>query len=195
MDLIDRFIEYDKALMVRINNEWHHPVLDILFQHIRETYFWMPVYLFFIVFAALNFGKRGWLWIIAAVLTIAITDQVSSNLIKNNIMRLRPCRDPEIADQIRFFIRYCPRSSSFTSSHATNHFGFASFVVLTLRKFTGPWINTLLLFAAAVSYGQVYVGVHYPLDVCCGAIIGASIGYGMSIIFNKKIGLPAFARS
>jgi membrane-associated phospholipid phosphatase len=195
MDLIDRLIEYDKALMVRINNEWHHPVLDILFQHIRETYFWMPVYLFFIVFAALNFGKRGWLWILAAVLTIAITDQVSSNLIKNNIMRLRPCRDPEIADQIRFFIKYCPRSSSFTSSHATNHFGFASFIVLTLRNFTGPWINILILFAATVSYAQVYVGVHYPLDVCCGAIIGSSIGYGMSIIFNKKIGLPAFARS
>lgn len=190
MDLIDRLIEYDKALMIHINSDWNHPMLDQVFKHIRETYFWAPLYIFFIMLAIFNFGKRGWLWILAAILTISITDQVSSNLIKNNILRLRPCRDPEIAEQIRIFIRYCPGSSSFTSSHATNHFGFANFVVLTLRRFTGPWINILYVFAAAVCYAQVYVGVHYPVDVISGALIGAFIGYGMNAIFNRQIGLP-----
>ena len=191
MDLIDRLIEYDKSLMLLINSKWNHPVLDTLFQHIRETSFWVPLYLFFIVFALLNFGKKGLIWIIAAVVTVAITDQVSSNLIKNNIIRIRPCRDPQIMDQVRFFISYCPRSSSFTSSHATNQFGFATFLFLTLRKITGPWVGLLFLAAASVAYGQVYVGVHFPLDVISGGLIGAAIGYGMSAIFNKQYGLPA----
>lgn len=191
MDLIDRLIEYDKSLMLLINSKWNHPVLDTLFQHIRETSFWVPLYLFFIVFALLNFGKKGLIWIIAAVVTVAITDQVSSNLIKNNIIRIRPCRDPQIMDQVRFFISYCPRSSSFTSSHATNQFGFATFLFFTLRKITGPWVGLLFLAAASVAYGQVYVGVHFPLDVISGGLIGAAIGYGMSAIFNKQYGLPA----
>lgn len=191
MDLIDRLLEIDKALMVTINSQWNHPLLDLVFKFIRETYFWAPLYMFFVAFALFNFGKRGWLWILAAIVTLSITDQVSSNLIKNNIIRLRPCRDPEIAEQIRFFIRYCPGSSSFTSSHATNHFGFATFVVSTLGRFTGPWIRILFFFAAAVSFAQVYVGVHYPIDVICGGVLGALIGYGMNLIFNKQIGLPA----
>lgn len=190
MDLINRLIEFDKELMLRINTRWHHPILDILFQHIRETYFWLPLYLFFIVLAILNFGKKGWLWVLTGTLTIILTDQFSSNLIKNNFDRLRPCRDPMVSDHIRFFIQYCPRSSSFMSSHATNHFGFACFVIFTLRKFTGPWIYLLLLMAFLISYGQVYVGVHFPIDVICGGLSGSIIGYGMSIIFNKKIGLP-----
>lgn len=193
MDLFDRLIAFDKALMVRINSEWISPQLDWVFKHIRETYFWIPLYLFFVVLVLVNFGKKGWLWILAGVLTIAITDQVSSNLIKEFVFRLRPCRDPSMAEHLRFFIRYCPGSSSFTSSHATNHFGFACFVIFTLRRYLGQWIYILLGFAAAVAYAQVYVGVHYPIDVICGAIIGSCIGTGMSLIFNKKIGLPQLA--
>lgn len=193
MDLFDRLIALDKALLVHINSEWNTPQLDWLFKHIRETYFWIPLYLFFVVLILVNFGRKGWLWILGGVLTISITDQVSSNLIKEFVFRLRPCRDPSIADHIRFFIRYCPGSSSFTSSHATNHFGFASFVIFTLRQYLGQWVYALLLLAAAVAYAQVYVGVHYPIDVICGAIIGSCIGYGMSLIFNKKIGLPELA--
>jgi membrane-associated phospholipid phosphatase len=189
MDLIERILENDRALMIRINADWHNPVLDTIFQHIRETYFWVPMYLFFIVLAVLNFGKKGWLWVLAGVVTIALTDQVSSNLIKNHIFRLRPCRDPDLALQIRFFIKYCPGSSSFTSSHATNHFGFATFVAGTLRNYTSRWIYLLFLLAAAISYAQVYVGVHFPIDVMCGGLVGILIGYGTSTIFNKKIGL------
>ncbi|WP_052323839.1 phosphatase PAP2 family protein [Flavihumibacter sp. ZG627] len=195
MDLIERLIEYDRSLMLRINSEWHNPVLDMFFQHIRETYFWVPLYLFFLVFAAINFGKRGWIWVLAVIVTIAITDQVSSNLIKNNIFRTRPCRDQLLAEQVRFFISYCPRSSSFTSSHATNQFGFATFMVLTLRHITGPIISLLFVAAAAVAYGQVYVGVHFPLDVIAGGMVGAGIGYGMSVIFNKNYGLPPLKTS
>lgn len=188
MNLFGRIINFDKKLAVSINRDWSTPSLDFIFQHIRETHFWLPMYLFFLVFVALNFGKKGWLWIIAAVVTLSLTDQVSSNLIKHNIIRLRPCRDPLIADQLRIFIKYCPGSSSFTSSHATNHFGFAAFTYLTAGQWLKPWSKLLFVFAACVSYAQVYVGVHYPIDIIAGGLLGFGLGYGMSVIFNKNIG-------
>lgn len=45
------------------------------------------------------------------------------------------------------------------------------------------------LWAFAISYAQVYVGVHFPFDVFCGAIAGLILGYIPAKIFNNKIGL------
>jgi undecaprenyl-diphosphatase len=43
------------------------------------------------------------------------------------------------------------------------------------------------LWAFAIAFSQVYVGVHYPLDVICGAAIGLVLGYAGFVILNKKI--------
>jgi len=37
-----------------------------------------------------------------------------------------------------------------------------------------PW--WLILWAASIAYAQVYVGVHYPLDVIAGGLLGWLIG-------------------
>ena len=38
----------------------------------------------------------------------------------------------------------------------------------------------VFLWAAAVSFAQVYSGVHYPADILLGAILGTCIGYGIA---------------
>ena len=47
------------------------------------------------------------------------------------------------------------------------------------------WRWLLLLWAASIALGQVYVGVHYPLDIIAGAIIGSTLGYIGSIIYKR----------
>jgi len=72
---------------------------------------------------------------------------------------------------------HCGRAYSFTSSHAANHFAIAVFISLTLGLLYS-WIKwPLLLWAGSIAYGQVYVGVHYPLDVIVGSLVGIIIGY------------------
>jgi membrane-associated phospholipid phosphatase len=183
IDLIDR------KLFFIVNKQWSNPFFDGLLPYLRESGIWVPLYLFFIVFALVNFGKKGWWWILGAICTAALSDMVSSSLIKGNIMRLRPCQNLEIAHQLRFLVNYCPRSSSFTSSHATNHFAFAMFVVATMKQFTSPWLNLLFVWAASICYAQVYVGVHYPLDVTSGAILGCLLGAMTAKIYNKFAGV------
>jgi membrane-associated phospholipid phosphatase len=46
----------------------------------------------------------------------------------------------------------------------------------------------LFVWAFIICYAQVYVGVHFPLDILGGAILGTSIGYGMSILYEKQFG-------
>ena len=50
------------------------------------------------------------------------------------------------------------------------------------------------IFAGFIAYSRVYVGVHYPLDVICGAILGilcgAAVGTGykkISFFFRKRV--------
>jgi len=87
-------------------------------------------------------------------------------------------------------VNHCSGGYSFPSSHATNHFGAAVFFFCTLRPYLKKWAYLFFFWAASISYGQVYVGVHYPSDVIGGAILGSIIGYLMSLIYRKKIGLP-----
>ena len=38
------------------------------------------------------------------------------------------------------------------------------------------WKATWLALAVLIAFSRVYIGVHYPLDVTCGALLGVGIG-------------------
>lgn len=192
MSLLEKIRLADLAMFNKINAEWHTSFFDGLFITIRESYLWIPFYFFLIVFAAINFKKNGWYWIVFFLLTAMLSDIISSSIIKEAVPRLRPCRDPAIEDTVRFLVKYCPGSSSFTSSHAVNHFAAAMFIFTTFKNRLGNWWAVTFIWAALICYAQVYVGVHFPLDVLGGAVAGSLIGYVPAKIFNKKIGLAYF---
>lgn len=185
---LQQILHFDYWLFSKINQQWTNSFFDHVFPFLRESEIWIPFYLFLLVFITLNFRVKGWWWAAALIMTAIISDLVSSSLIKQNIIRLRPCRNPYMADSIRVLVKYCPISSSFTSSHACNHFAVATFIFCTLQK-TSKWWALVFAWAFFISYAQVYVGVHYPLDVVCGGIIGSLVGYAMSIFFRKRSGL------
>jgi len=179
----------DRKLFFLVNNGMANNFFDTVMPVLRESNTWIPLYLFMLVFALVNFGKRGLLWMLFAICTAAFCDLVSSHLIKEHIFRLRPCQNPVLADHIRILANYCPRSSGFTSSHATNHFGLSVFFVVTLRAYTSKWINLFFVWAAVICLSQVYVGVHYPFDVVSGGLLGCLIGYIIAVFFNNYAGL------
>lgn len=182
---------WDIQLFYKINTVWTNSFLDSNFPWWRDATTWYPLYLFLLIFILLNFGWRAWTWVLFIIINVTLTDQFSSSVVKQWAMRLRPCRDPDMIEYVRMLLNHCSGGNSFPSSHATNHFGAAVFIFCTLRKYYGNWIYLFFFWAATISYGQVYVGVHYPTDVLAGAIIGSIIGYCVALIYNKKIGLPA----
>ena len=110
-----------------------------------------------------------------AGITILLTDQIASSIIKPAVHRLRPCNDPAVLPDMHLLVD-CGPGFSFISSHASNHFGIAVFLILILRK-RFSWITPpALLWATLICFAQVYVGLHYPLDVIGGALLGVVIG-------------------
>lgn len=190
IQLITSLKNFDRWLFSKVNYDWTNPLLDYIFPVWREAITWVPLYLFLLLFILLNFGYKAGTWMVGFVVTFALCDQLSSHLLKPLVQRPRPCLDPLLSDHINLLLNYCSDSFSFVSSHATNHFGMAFFIHYTLKRYTGRWTYLFFIWAASISYAQVYIGVHYPFDVICGGLLGSGVGCFVAYVFNKKFGLP-----
>lgn len=192
MSFFQQLLHLDYQLMLLLNREMIHPVLDELSLFMRESIFHVPVYMFIILYSFQVFGKKAIWWILGAVSLVAICDLLSSHVIKAYFDRPRPCRDPFMSGQIRFLARYCGANGSFTSSHAVNHFAFATYVASTLRGMS-KWFNLLFVWAIAIAYSQVYVGVHYPSDIIAGAFLGIVFGLAGAQISRQALSLQQYS--
>lgn len=187
--MLEQLIQFDQNLFFTINHGLSNSFFDWLMPALRNRFFWTPLYLFIIIFSIRTYGKQGWIMILFLGLTFGCTDFISSSLIKPTVQRLRPCNDPEIKSDVKNLID-CGSGYSFPSSHASNHFGLAVFLIV---MFFSKWKLILpigLLWAASISFAQVYVGVHYPVDILAGAILGGMIGFimGKIILASKTFG-------
>ena len=182
--------KWDTWLFLKINTEWTNPFLDSVFPWWRDQNTWIPLYIFLSLLVFMNFGWKAWKWLACVFLTLLLTELVSSHILKNWVARPRPCNDDVLKYYVRALLGWCSNSGSFTSSHATNHFGVGTFFFLTLRPYLKNWSYLFFIWAATICYGQVYVGVHYPGDIICGAILGCLTGWGIANMFEKNIGMP-----
>lgn len=180
--MFENLIHFDQQLFFFINKGLSNPFFDWIMPFLRNRYFWSPLYLFIIVFLARNYGKWGWICLLFIVITFGLSDYFSASVVKPTVERLRPCNDLSIKDEINSLVA-CGTGFSFPSTHATNHFGIAMFLAVTFYS-RWKWIVPLaFLWAFSVAFAQVYVGVHFPIDVLTGALLGCMIGYITSSVF------------
>jgi undecaprenyl-diphosphatase len=181
MDL-QRLIDIDKQVMLALNGS-DSLYMDGVMKVYTSTIVWIPVALILLFIVLKNSTPRtALLTVLAVALTIVATDQVSSHLIKPLVGRLRPCNDPSIMHLIDTVNGYRSGGYSFTSSHACNSFGIFAIVSLLIRH-RGLSLS-MLLWASLNSFSRIYLGVHYPGDILCGAIIGATIGAVVYLVYS-----------
>lgn len=183
--LLSRLNDLDMTAFLKINTEWTGPIGDFIMPLVRDQRTWYPLYAFLLVYVIWKFKWKSLPFILAAGLTVVITDQVSSNFLKEFVGRIRPCHEERLAGLMKLRVGYCPQSGSFTSSHAVNHFGLAAFFFFTLNPYFHKWSWLFFLWAGIICYAQVYVGVHYPGDVTGGALLGLLLGALTACLFIR----------
>jgi Membrane-associated phospholipid phosphatase len=188
--MIDQLVTWDQEAFLAINQGLSNVFFDWLMPVLRNPYTWAPLYLFIIVFCIRNYRNKGILIVLFILITFGIADALSSSVIKKSVKRIRPCNDIEFKEEVAVRVR-CGSGYSFTSSHATNHFAISTVLIMVFYRRWKPILWLALLWATLVSIAQVYVGVHYPLDIIGGALLGSAIGYLTGLVFRMTV--PGFA--
>lgn len=180
----DFLLQFDRHLFHFINHDLTNPFFDWIMPWLRTAKNWIPLYIFFIGFCIYKFKKQGIIIVILLALSAGFADFTSATLIKPLIKRERPCRD-SIVSQTDITRINCGTGYSFPSTHATDHFAMAFFLILIFyKKWRWIWLWGIL-WAGSISFAQVYVGVHYPIDIFCGAIYGALVGWLFAWIYQR----------
>jgi undecaprenyl-diphosphatase len=183
--MIETLQQLDRQLFFLVNTGMQNAFFDWLCPWLRTPQMWIPLY-FALLFTCWSRMRFHALWVVAVILVlILLTDQVSANLIKNLVQRPRPCRDPLMHDV--HLLVHCGGGYSFISAHATNHFAVALFFSTLFRNVYRWFLPLGVAWAALIAFSQVYVGVHFPFDVFCGAILGSVMGYFAAYLIRPKL--------
>ncbi len=172
---MDKIIYYDQQLLLLLNGSdsvW----LDNVMWAVSHTGTWLLLLLVLLYKAWRAYSVRQFLvFVLVFGLAILLADQISASLIKPLVCRPRPSREEAIMQAVDLVRGYRGGGYSFVSSHAANYFAVATYVSLVVRR--RALTIALCLWAALICYSRIYLGVHYPGDIFCGALLGAFVGY------------------
>ena len=186
--MIDFLYSIDVAIFFFINHTLSDPVLDWLMPFLTDLNKQKPVIAIVILLVGWVLwkgGAKGRAAIGVLIVTIIISDQLNSTILKGIFERVRPCRALE---GVRLLVS-CGGGLSFPSSHAVNNFAGAYVITHFYQKQKWFWFS----FASLVALSRPYVGVHYPSDIVAGGIVGIIIGFlttalweGIMMNYKKK---------
>lgn len=185
MGLLDTIIQQDKELFIYLNSLGSE-TWDNFWIFITNQFNWIPFFLLMFILLFKVYGwKKGILLVVVVALLVTFSDQFV-NFIKDYFGRVRPNNDPSINKIIR--ILKTPHSFSFVSGHSTTSFAVTTFMIATLKNYY-KYTLLLLIWPIPFAYSRIYLGIHYPLDIFMGMLLGITIGYlfyKISVILLKK---------
>lgn len=175
---METLISWDIELLLWLN-DLNHPYLDQVMFFLSEKKVWIPFYLLLIYLVFRVEKWRIWIFALTVAATIGLSDGFTSKFMKPYFERLRPSHNPEIQEEVHVVNAYRGGKFGFASSHAANTFALALLLWFLYRRYW-PYVGLMFVWAALVSYTRIYLGVHFPLDILVGALVGMACAFLMS---------------
>jgi undecaprenyl-diphosphatase len=112
------------------------------------------------------------------LVSMAITYIIGNLILKNMVMRARPCQiDTAVALLVQM-----PGEYSFPSGHAMNGFAASTALFCNDKRAGIP----AMVLALLIAFSRLYNFVHFPTDVLFGAFLGTVIAVCVCVVYQKR---------
>lgn len=179
--MTDFLFHLDFGLLLRINR-LNAPWLDQCMWVLSSKWINFPLAVLILALLKSQFSwRKSCVLFLLTLVVVSLTDVISTQLFKDYFERLRPSHDPIVRHYLHFYMispenPYLGGQYGFVSSHAANLAALFAFIFPYLKKYSYS-IYALGIYVFLVAYSRVYLGVHFPSDVFCGALLGLFIGW------------------
>jgi membrane-associated phospholipid phosphatase len=175
------FERLDNRLFELINQNWVNPIFDSIMPWVAQVKNWYLFYILLIAFVFYTMEKYAWRLIIAAYLNMFIVYELNNLFVKQLFHQIRPCNDKSLIFKIRLLADHCPENFGFTSMQSSINFGFVFFLYFANPKIlSNRLLFFIFTFVMAISYSQIYIGIHFPKDIIGGALLGTFVSFLLS---------------
>ncbi len=173
--------KFNTSILEFVNNavgQYH--VLDKLFLFVTSTFTLVTLGVCLLVYLGLYlpYKKKGTVWNDVFIVAVIAVTHFIVTLLKVLIAYPRPF---QVLNNVRVMISL-PMDYSFPSGHAALTMALATAVYLFNRRLG----ELLFALAFVVGLSRIYVGVHYPLDVGAGFLLGYAVAKILGHFFVKK---------
>lgn len=166
-------------------NGSNNVILDQLALVLTSGFTWIPLYvvLFIVVMRNNETMMQIGLVVGGALLCILFADGFSDGIIKPLAERWRPSNDPLVKYSVQVVDNLRMKDYSFCSAHAANTMSIAVFFSLLVRS--RMLTITMIVWSLVNCWTRLYLGVHYPLDIATGLLLGSVVGFLVYLLYHR----------
>ena len=177
--------ELDINLMLALNFDGG-AFLDGVMWYASRIWIWIPLYLIVLWIIYRRFGLKYMLFALLFLAAgVGICDQVC-NFFKGSIPYLRPTHSPDVYPLLHTVNGYRGGLYGTVSGHASTSFSIFLLSSLIVRR--GWFTGMMLTYTLLTSYSRIYLGVHFPMQILFGWILGTIVAVLLWLLFRWLAG-------
>lgn len=166
--MLEKLLTWDRETFIYLNSLGIEDY-DLFWSFATNISTWIPLYLLFAYLILTKKPKKENRQKFFTVLLMLLFVLALTGITKEWVGRLRPSVDENVNTLIR--IVKASNGFSFFSGHSAFSFSLTTILVLFLKQ-KYKWIWAFYIWPVFLALSRIYVGVHYPIDLIIGAIVG-----------------------
>jgi undecaprenyl-diphosphatase len=164
-----------------VHHRWHP--LDDVFVWLTRIGTWGAVWLLIALGIAIVWRRAS------VFIAVALAD-LAANSLASVLKGVTGVERPPLRYAHPHVLVGVPSGSSFPSGHTATSFACAT----VLAFFVPRAAPAFYLLALAIGFSRIYVGVHWPLDVVGGIVLGVAVGLAVIALLRRGAGRRLSAR-